>query len=133
MATYTAVSAATTHSVSAKLATDSIMDNLTALTPKYAWVDAAAGGDTDVVALVSSKKIRVLAAYAVTGATATAVYFKTKATGTHLTATFANAANGGEILPFCPVGWFQTLSGEALTVTLGAGSATGIGVVYVEV
>jgi hypothetical protein len=115
------------------MATYSVDAYLAALTPKFAWVNATASGDTDVVALVSSKKIRVLSAYMVTGGTATTVYFKTKATGTHLTADFANAANGGAVLPFAPVGWFETLSGEALTATLGAGSTTGIGVVYVEV
>ncbi len=136
MATYTAPSAATTDSVSVKIATDKIMNNLTELTPKYAFANVAASQtDSNIVTAVASKKIRVLALYAVAGATATNLTFNSKpaGAGTAISALFANAANGGEILPFNPVGWFESASGEGLTVTTGAGSTTGIGVVYVEV
>ncbi len=104
----------------------------TALTPKFAFANVAASQtDSSLVALVASKKLRVLAAYALPGATATDLTFQSNAVA--ISAKFANGANGGEVLPFNPVGWFETVAGEALKVTTGAGSTTGIGVVYVEV
>jgi hypothetical protein len=57
--------AATTDSIAAKHATDAIMDGLTALTPKFAKIDAATSGDNTLVAAVASKKIRVLALFLV--------------------------------------------------------------------
>ena len=117
-------------------ATDGIRNGSTLLTPKFAFVNVAASQtDSSVVAAVTSKKIRILALYAVAGATATDLTFNTKpaGAGSAISAKFANSANGGEILPFSSIGWFETASGEGLAVTTGAGSTTGIGVVYVEV
>jgi hypothetical protein len=125
--------------------TDLMMAGVVQLTPKIggrpggvatAFANIAASQtDGVIVAAVASKKIRVLAAYMVTGATATNVEFKTKpaGAGSTISALFANAANGGAVLPFNPVGWFETNSGEGLTLGTGAGSTTGVGVVYVEV
>lgn len=127
---------ATTDSITAKLATDVLQNGLTALTPKYAFANIAASTtDGNIVTAVASKKIRVLAVAAVAGATATTLTFNSKPAGAGAAKTclFANAANGGEVLPFNPIGWFETVSGEGLTVTTGAGSTTGIQVVYVEV
>ena len=45
----------------------------------------------------------------------------------------ACAANGGHHGAYSPVGHFETVAGEALTVTTGTGATTGIGIVYVEV
>ena len=92
---------------------------------------AASGTAQTLVAAVTGKRIRVLAAFAVAGATATNLTFNSASNA--ISPLLANAANGGEVLPFNPAGWFQTVAGEALTVTTGAGSTTGIGVVYVEV
>ena len=106
------------------------------LTPKFAFANVAASQtDSAIVAAVASKKIRVLALYAVAGGTATDLTFNSKpgGAGSAKSAKFANGANGGEVLPFSPVGWFETVSGEGLSVTTGAGSTTGIGVVYIEV
>lgn len=89
--------------------------------------------DESLIAAVTGKKIRVLAIVARTGATTTTATFNSKGSGagTAISALFANAVNNGILLPFNPYGWFQTNSGEALTVTTGAtGSATGIQVVY---
>lgn len=118
------------------LTTDGIRNGTTLLTPKFAFVNVAASQtDSSVVAAVTSKKIRVLSLYMVAGATATNVTFGSKPGGasTAKSALFANAANGGAVLPFNPLGWFESASGEGLCVTTGAGSTTGIGVVYVEV
>lgn len=122
--------------VAAGIGTDAIYSGTTALTPKFAFLNVAgAQTDSSLVAAVSSKSIRVLAAAIVCAATATNITFNSKASGSGvaISAAFANAANGGEVLPFSPIGWFQTVSGEALTVTTGSGSSTGVQVVYVEV
>lgn len=93
---------------------------------------AAAQTDSAVIAAKTGYKIRVVAAYAVAGGTATNLTFNTKpgGAGTAISALFANAANGGFVLPVNEHGWFETNAGEGLTVTTGAGSTTGIGVVY---
>ena len=57
--------AATTDSITAKLATDTIQNGTTALTPKFAAIDAATSGDNTLLAAVASKKIRVLSLYLV--------------------------------------------------------------------
>lgn len=122
--------------VSFYTSTDKIYNATTALTPKFAFANVSASQtDSAVVAAVTSKKIRVLALYALPGSTATDLTFNSKpaGSGTAISAKFANGANGGEVLPFSQVGWFETASGEGLSVTTGAGATTGIGVVYVEV
>lgn len=93
---------------------------------------AASQVDSSVVAAVSGKRVNVLAVVAVAGGTATDLTFNSKGAGagTAISCLLANAANGGEALPFNPKGWFTTNVGEALTVTTGAGSSTGIQVVY---
>lgn len=105
-------------------------------TVKYAFANVAASQtDSAVVAAVTSKKIRVLSACALAGGTATNLTFNTKpaGAGTAISPLFANGANGGEVLPFSPIGWFETSSGEGLSVTTGTGSTTGIIVSYIEV
>jgi len=92
---------------------------------------AASQTDSSVIAAVSGKKIRVLAFHCQAGATATDLTFNSASTAK--SPLFANAANGGAVGNFNPAGWFETVSGEALTVTTGAGSSTGITIVYAEV
>lgn len=107
-----------------------------ALTPKFAFANVAASQtDAALVALVATKKIRVHQLIAIAGATATNLTFTTKpgGAGTAITPLFANGINGGEVLPFSPAGWFETAAGEGLSVTTGAGSTTGILVLYTEV
>lgn len=122
--------------VSSSLETSTIYSGTTAKTPAYAFANVAASQtDSSLVASPGAVKIRVLSVYAVAGGTATTLTFNSKGggAGTAISALFANAANGGEILPFSPVGWFETSTSEALTVTTGAGSTTGIGVVYITI
>lgn len=104
----------------------------TTLTVKTAILNQAASGTAQtLVAAVTGKKIRVVAAVFVAGATATNLTFNSAAVA--ITPIFANGVNGGATLPFDEHGWFETVAGEALTVTTGAGSATGILVRYIEV
>ena len=103
---------------------------------KFAFVNvAAAQTDNAFVAAVAGKKIRVHALAALAGATATTLTFNTKPSGSGVAISplFANAINGGEVLQYSPVGWFETNAGEGLTITTGAGATTGVLVVYSEV
>jgi hypothetical protein len=88
--------------------------------------------DSVLVAAVAGKKIRVTAVVTQAGAVATNITFNTKGAGAGvaISPVFANAANIPNPLTFNPMGWFETASGEGLTVTTGAGSTTGILVVY---
>jgi hypothetical protein len=100
--------------------------------PAYAKANIAASQtDASVVAAVAGKKIRVLSLAFVAGGTATNATFNSASTA--ISPLFANAANGGAILPFNPIGWFQTVAGEALTLTTGTGATTGVLVGYVLV
>jgi hypothetical protein len=87
--------------------------------------------DSEIVAAVAGKKHRVLAVAFVCGATATNATFNSASTA--ISMLFANAANGGAVLPLNELGWFETAAGEALTLTTGVGSTTGVQVVSVEV
>lgn len=99
------------------------------LTSQYAKANVAASQtDSSLVAAVTGKRIRVLSFRVMTGATATNVTFNSASTA--ISETFACGANGGIASPWSPTGHFMTASGEALTVTTGSGSTTGIGVVY---
>jgi hypothetical protein len=98
---------------------------------KRAKVNVAAGQTaSELVAAVTGKSICVLAVIMVTGATATTAVFNSASTA--VSCLFANAANGGAVLPFNPAGWFATAVGEALTVTTGAGATTGFQIIYTE-
>lgn len=111
-------------------------ENGNILTIKRAFANVAASQtDSNIVSAVASKVIRVLSVVALAGGTATNLTFNTKpgGAGSAISMLFANGANGGEVLPYNKGGWFQTSSGEGLTVTTGAGSTTGIQVMYVEV
>lgn len=99
------------------------------VTPKFASVALSASGD--VVALVSAKKIRVLA-YCLVCGTATTVKFQSGGT-TDKTGAMPFAANGGISAPFNPVGWFETAAGEKLNLVLGASAAVAGHLTYIEV
>jgi len=126
----------TVDAIAAALQTDAIMNGHTVLTPKTAFANVSASQtDSSIVAAVTSKKIRVLGVVAHAAGTATNITFNSKGAGagTAITHTIPAGANGGEVLPGWHIGWFESASGEALTVTTGAGSTTGILVRYVEV
>lgn len=122
----------TSHSIAVALQTDALMNALTSLTPKFfSETVGASDADEELVALVASKKIRVLALAVQCGATATDVTFESSTTTRKH--KVPAGANGGQILPFNPVGWFETAAGESLTCTTGTGSSVEISGVYVEV
>ena len=124
--------AATTDTITAKIATDAIMNGTTALTPKFAVIDAATSGDNTIVAAVNPKKIRVLSVFLVASAAMT-VRFESGASGTALTGQMNLAANGGFVLPFNPSGWFETASNTLLNLELSSANSVDGSLVYVEV
>ncbi len=123
---------ATADAITAKLATDAIMNGLTALTPKFAVIDAATSGDNTLVAAVSGKKIRVVALFLVAAGTVNA-RFESGAGGTALTGQMNLVANSGFSLPFNPVGWFETAATTLLNLELSAAVSVDGCLTYVEV
>ena len=114
---------------------NTVYNGTTSVTPATALANVAASQtDSSLVSATASQVIRVLALVMVAGATATNITFNTKpaGAGTAISCLFANAANGGAVLPYNPAGWFTTASGEGLTCTTGAGATTGIQVVYAK-
>lgn len=108
-------------------------DNYSTQAVKRAVIDGATSGDNTIVAAVAGKKIRVLAMISVMTGTAVTIRFESGAGGTALTGQMQPSQGGGFVLPFNPVGWFETLSGELLNMELsGAQSVDGV-LVYVEV
>jgi hypothetical protein len=104
----------------------------TQLTPKFVIIDAATSGDNTILAAVTSKKIRVLAAFLVSAGTVN-VRFESGAGGTALTGQMSLVANTGFVLPFNPVGWFETASNTLLNLELSAAISVDGSLVYVEV
>lgn len=100
--------------------------------PKYAVIDDATSGNNTLVAAVSGKQIRVLAIFMIAAGDVVA-RFESDADGTALTGQMDLTTNSGFVLPFNPVGWFQTDAGELLNLELdGAVSVDGC-LVYAEI
>lgn len=93
---------------------------------------AASQTDSVLVAGVAGKVIRVTSAVMNPGGVATTCVFNSKGAGagTAISPVFSNEANRANILQNDQTGWFETNPGEALTVTTGAGSTTGLLVSY---
>jgi hypothetical protein len=123
---------ATTDTITAKLATDTIQDGTTALTPKFAVIDAASSGDNTLVAAVAGKKIRVLS-YTIIASGAVTVRFEDGASGTALTGQMNLTTNSGVSVPFSPVGHFETTANTLLNLELSAATSVDGHLTYVEV
>jgi hypothetical protein len=96
-----------------------------------AWENVAASATDEVlVAAIPGRKIRVLTFLINQGSTtASTVTFNSKGSGsgTAISPTLLYAANGGTSADTVN-GFWETKVGEALTVSTGAGSTTGIAV-----
>lgn len=123
----------TQDTMSVAHATDAIMNGTTELTPKFAVIDTAASPDTTLLAAVSGKKIRVLALHLTASGGANTVRFESGTGGTALTGQKSMAANAELVLPFCPVGWFETAAATLLNIELSAATSVDGGFTYVEV
>lgn len=121
-----------TDNVGVALQTDVILSDTTALTPKYAIIDAASSGNNTLLAAVTDKKIRVLSLLLVAAGTV-AARFESAADGTALSGQMNLVANSGFTLPFNPVGWFETGSNALLNLELGGAVSVDGCLTYVEV
>ena len=93
---------------------------------KHAAIDAASSGDNTLVAAVSGKKIRVLALFISMTGTLVTIRFEDGAGWTALTGQMGPTAGQTIVLPFSPVGWFETSDATLLNMELsGAQSVDG--------
>ena len=99
---------------------------------KRAANDAASSGDNTLVAAVSGKKIRVLALFATMTGTAVTIRFEDGAGGTALTGQMGPTAGQTIVLPFNPVGWFETSAATLLNMELGGAQSVDGALVYIE-
>ena len=129
---------ATDASVAAPLPVQATMETSqmtaagTVLTPKFATIAASSSGNNTLIAAVTSKKIRVVACSFMANGTVNAK-FQGGAGGTDLTGLFYMVANTGGVLPYNPVGWFETAATTLLNLNLSAAVAVGGCITYVEV
>ena len=107
-------------------------DNVTQLA-KHAKIDAASSGDNTLVAAVTGKKIRVLAAFFTMTGSAVTIRFEDGAGGTALTGQMGPTAGQTIVLPFNPVGWFETSAATLLNLDLSGGQSVDGSLVYIEV
>ena len=112
--------------------TAAIADTAGDLTPKPAVIDTATSGDTTLVAAVSGKKIRVLSCFLMAAGTVN-VRFESGTGGTALTGQMNLVANTGFVLPFNPIGWFETAASALLNLELSAAISVDGCLNYVEV
>lgn len=108
------------------------IDNIGYAVKKFGAAVAASQTDSELVAAATGKKIVLLSLFTLTGDTATEVQLNSDSDALD-GGLFANAGNGGAVLPHNPYGWVETVAGEALTVTTGSGSATSFLGTYIEV
>lgn len=97
-----------------------LVESTTTKTVKFAKIDTAtSGAGNTIVAAVTSKKITVLAYSFVVSGAVTAQWFT--GTSASLSGAMSFAANGGisKVAPNIEVPLLQTVSGEALKMTLG--------------
>lgn len=120
----------TTDGIGAALSTDAIMSGFTILTPKFAVIAASASGQSSLVALVASKKIRLLYISLMASA---GVNVKFQSNSTDITGLYYLAANTGFVLPFSPIGLFETAAGQTLNINLSSATAVGGSLAYIEV
>lgn len=114
------------------LNTKTMANGTTALVPKFAKINAGTNGNNTLVAAVTAKKIRVLSVYVVSSGTVNGK-FQSAAAGTDLTGLSYMVVNSGFVLPFNPIGWFETIAGELLNLNLSAGVTVGGSLTYVEI
>lgn len=107
-------------------------DGTTALTPKYAEIDAASSGNNTVISAVVGKKIRVLAITLVASGGANTVEWQDGASGTPLSGGMSFAENGGYTAQ-CPYGLFEGSTNTLLNLSLSAATSVDGHITYVEV
>jgi len=97
--------------------------------PLFAPVVASAGGGTTVVTNTGSRKLRIMAVNVIASA-AVNVKWQTSS-GADLTGLAYLATNGGYILGYNPIGWFETVAGDNLVINLSGAFPVGGHVTYI--
>lgn len=97
-------------------------------TVQYAFATPGGSGSTTIVAAQTLQRIVILQLCVITSV-ADNVKFQSAGT-TDLTGLFPLASNGGFVMPYSQVGWFQTNIGEALTFNQTFATPTAIQVVW---
>ncbi len=111
--------------------TDALFDNVTALTPKFAPIDVSTSGANTIVSTVADKKIRVLNAKFIA---VTSVGSRWEGgDGSALEGRVDTVNRGGYVMPFSPVGWFETSANQSLVLFIDADVSCGGSITYVEV
>lgn len=105
--------------VSSSNETSTIYNGTTAVTPAFAVIDHAVSGDNTIVAADVTKKIRVFSLFLISAGTVN-VRFEGGAGGTALTGQMNLIANTGFVLPYNPLGWFETAANTLLNLELSA-------------
>lgn len=116
--------------------TSAITNDGVQLTPLFAAFGAASSGDNTLIAAVPAKKIRVVAFMGICAA-AQEIYFTSGAAGSVIFGGSTNkmsiVANGGFVLPYNPVGWFETGSAAALVCNLSSATSFSGGITYITI
>ena len=99
---------------------------------KHAAIDAASRGNNTLVAAVSGKKIRVLALFITMTGTLVTIRFEDGAGGTALTGQMGPTAGQTIVLPFSPVGWFETSDATLLNMELSGAQSVDGALTYIE-
>lgn len=100
--------------------TSTIYQNGTARTPAFAVIDAATSGDNTLLAAQGAgNKIRVHQLFLVAAGSVN-VRFESGAGGTAKSGQMNLVANTGFVLPYSPIGWFETAANELLNLELSA-------------
>ncbi len=111
------------------LASDFVQDGLTTLPGKF--IAIALTGSGDLVTAIAGKKIRVLALIGFATTTGT-IKFQSGASTDKFGAAKVNDGTP-LLLPFNPLGWFETVAGEKLNAVLATMTAFNGCLLYVEV
>ena len=106
------------------------------VTVKRAKISAAANGDNELVALVATKKIKVLGIFLIAAeAVVGTLYSGAQATGTAITGPISLVASSGFVLaaPTDPAAnWLETAAGANLNLYLSAAKQVSGALVYYE-
>ena len=96
----------------------------------YTSISISASGASEIVSAISTRTIRVVSLHAIA---AGPVNVKWQSAANDLTGLAYFAANGGYVLPFNAIGWFQTNASEALNISLSAATGVGGSLAYVVI
>lgn len=99
---------------------------------KFAVINATSSGNNNLVSAVAGLRIRVLDMFLVSD-TAVSLRFDSNPGGTAITGSLPIDLKGGFVLPFNPVGWFETARGQSLSLNLSLQANVGGALTYIEI